>query len=131
MGFAMRGGESMHATPTDMYRASRSFERACRIDPLHAGAFYNLAKCYEAVGRFDNVREAYLQAKELDARPLRMLQAMSELRAAGGRIVQRHAARSTHSSCSPTAARTASSARNGWSITFIRRSKAINCWPTR
>jgi tetratricopeptide (TPR) repeat protein len=65
------GGPSVH-------QAARLYERACRIDPLHAGAFYNLAKCYEAAGRFDEARTAYIQAKELDVCPLRVLSEMNE-----------------------------------------------------
>jgi tetratricopeptide (TPR) repeat protein len=62
----------------DLGRAIRLFERACRIDPLHAGGFYNLAKCYQAAGRFDEARGAYLQAKEQDVCPLRIVQPMNE-----------------------------------------------------
>jgi tetratricopeptide (TPR) repeat protein len=58
--------------------AIRLYERACRIDPLHAGGFYNLAQCYQAAGQRDKARAAYLQAKELDVCPLRVLQPMNE-----------------------------------------------------
>jgi lysophospholipase L1-like esterase len=62
----------------DAHKAARLFERACRIDPLHAGTFYNLGKCYQAAGRLERARDAYLQAKELDVCPLRILQPMNE-----------------------------------------------------
>ena len=62
----------------DLSEAIRLFERACRIDPLHAGGFYNLAKCCQAAGRLDEARRAYLQAKERDVCPLRILQPMNE-----------------------------------------------------
>ncbi len=35
----------------DLYRALELLERACQIDPRHAGGFYNLAQCYEVVGQ--------------------------------------------------------------------------------
>lgn len=53
-------------------------ERACKIDPLHAGGWYTLAECYHASGRWTEARDAYLQAKELDVCPLRILQPMSQ-----------------------------------------------------
>ena len=62
----------------DLHKAIRLFEQACRIDPLHAGGFYNLASCYQAAGQWDQARQAYLQAKELDVCPLRILQEMNQ-----------------------------------------------------
>jgi tetratricopeptide (TPR) repeat protein len=62
----------------DLQQAIRLFEQACRIDPLHAGCFYNLASCYQAAGQLDQARQAYLQAKDLDVCPLRILQEMNE-----------------------------------------------------
>lgn len=62
----------------DLRKAAELFEQACRVDPLHAGSFYNLAKCYEAAGEFDKARDAYVQAKEVDACPLRILQPMND-----------------------------------------------------
>jgi tetratricopeptide (TPR) repeat protein len=68
---ARRGNHELHT-------AIRLFERACRIDPLHAGGFYNLASCHLAAGQLDQARQAYLQAKELDVCPLRILQEMNQ-----------------------------------------------------
>ncbi|MEX0677951.1 MAG: tetratricopeptide repeat protein, partial [Pirellulales bacterium] len=62
----------------DLQKAIRLFERACRIDPLHAGCFYNLASCYQAAGQLDQSRDAYIKAKDLDVCPLRILQEMNE-----------------------------------------------------
>lgn len=62
----------------DLPQAIRLFRQACQLDPRHAGAFYNLAKCYETAGDFAQARTAYLQAKELDVCPLRILQPMNE-----------------------------------------------------
>ncbi len=54
-------------------------ERACKIDPLHAGGWYTLAECYRAVGRWTEAGKAYLQAKELDVCPLRILRPMTQV----------------------------------------------------
>jgi lysophospholipase L1-like esterase len=62
----------------DLVRAIELFERATRLDPLHAGGFYNLAKAYQAAGRIDEAREAYRKAKDLDVCPLRILQPMND-----------------------------------------------------
>ena len=62
----------------DLQKAIRLFERAGRIDPLHAGGFYNLASCHQAAGQLDQAHQAYLQAKELDVCPLRILQEMNQ-----------------------------------------------------
>lgn len=53
-------------------------ERACKIDPLHAGGWYTLAECYRTAGLWTEARDAYLQAKELDVCPLRILQPMNK-----------------------------------------------------
>ncbi|HVW37465.1 MAG TPA: hypothetical protein VHB99_09170 [Pirellulales bacterium] len=58
--------------------AIAKLEEACRIDPLHAGGWYTLAECYRSVGRMAEARDAYLQAKELDVCPLRILQPMNQ-----------------------------------------------------
>ena len=71
-------GQCVHGSDHNLHQAARLFKQACQIDPLHAGCFYNLAKCYEGIGRFDEARDAYLQAKELDVCPLRILQPMNE-----------------------------------------------------
>lgn len=52
-------------------------ERACQIDPVHAGAWYTLAECYRAAGRWREARAAFTEAKELDVCPLRILQPMT------------------------------------------------------
>jgi lysophospholipase L1-like esterase len=63
----------------DLAKATARFEEACRIDPLHAAAFYNLGKCYEAAGNWPAARAAYIAAKELDVCPLRILEPMHEI----------------------------------------------------
>ncbi|HVA49446.1 MAG TPA: hypothetical protein VNH11_23975 [Pirellulales bacterium] len=61
-----------------LQKAIPPLERACRIDPLHAGGWYTLAECYRGVGRMAEAREAYLRAKELDVCPLRIPQPMNQ-----------------------------------------------------
>jgi tetratricopeptide (TPR) repeat protein len=68
----------LHGSVTDRYRATELFEQACEIDPQYAGSFYNLGKCYEAVGDYEKAREAFLQAKDVDVCPLRILEPMHE-----------------------------------------------------
>ncbi len=59
-------------------QAAALLEQACGIDPLHAGTFYMLAGCYDASGKLEQAREAYMKAKELDVCPLRILQPMND-----------------------------------------------------
>jgi lysophospholipase L1-like esterase len=68
----------LHGSATDRYRAIDLFEQACQIDPQYAGCFYNLGKCYEAIGDYDRARDAFLQAKDTDVCPLRILEPMHE-----------------------------------------------------
>ena len=62
----------------DLLKAIRLLEEARRIDPLHAGGVYQLAHCYDATGQTEEAREAYREARELDACPLRILQVMND-----------------------------------------------------
>ncbi len=71
--------ERLRGENRDVQRSIELFEQACRIDPLHAGGWYNLAKCYEAVGRWDDALDAYLRAKDADVCPLRILEPMHEV----------------------------------------------------
>lgn len=59
-------------------RAVELLRRAMVIDDRHAGLHYLLATCYDSLGRIDQAREAYVQAKELDVCPLRILEPMSD-----------------------------------------------------
>jgi lysophospholipase L1-like esterase len=63
----------------DAGEAVALLEQACQIDPDHAGGWYNLAKCYEIVGRWNDARRAYLRAKDADVCPLRILEPMHEV----------------------------------------------------
>ena len=62
----------------NLHKAIPLLEKACRIDPLHAGGQFTLAECYRSVGRSAEARDAYLRAKELDVCPLRIVQPMNE-----------------------------------------------------
>ena len=55
------------------------WEQACKLDPLHAGAHFELARCYDRAGRTDDAKRAYVSAKELDVCPLRMLEPMQDV----------------------------------------------------
>ncbi len=68
----------LHAEKRDLHKAAQLFDQACQLDPLYAGGFYNLAKCYDAAGEFEPARAAYLRAKDLDVCPLRILQPMND-----------------------------------------------------
>ncbi|MGD9722891.1 MAG: GDSL-type esterase/lipase family protein [Pirellulales bacterium] len=70
--------EHLHGERRNLRGAAQLFEEACRLDPLHAGGWYNLAKCREEAGEFEMARNAYLQAKDVDVCPLRILQPMSD-----------------------------------------------------
>ncbi|MCH8149945.1 MAG: SGNH/GDSL hydrolase family protein, partial [Planctomycetes bacterium] len=45
---------------SDMQKAAALLRRAVEIDPLHAGAHYQLGKCYDALGQDVQAGEAYL-----------------------------------------------------------------------
>lgn len=63
---------------TDNFRALQLLREASAIDDQHADLHFMLGKCFDAVGRTEPAREAYLRAKELDVCPLRMLEEMHE-----------------------------------------------------
>jgi lysophospholipase L1-like esterase len=54
------------------------FRRAIELDDQHAGIHFALAKCYDDAGMMEKAYTAYLQAKELDICPLRILEPMNE-----------------------------------------------------
>lgn len=62
----------------EIAEATSLWEQVCELDPLHAGAHYELARCYDRAGRTADAKRAYVAAKELDVCPLRMLEAMQE-----------------------------------------------------
>ncbi len=60
-------------------RAAQLLREALAIDDQHAGLHYDLAKCYDALGQFADARAEYIQAKELDVCPLRILEPMNDI----------------------------------------------------
>jgi tetratricopeptide (TPR) repeat protein len=60
-------------------QAVELLREALAIDDQHAGLHYDLAKCYDALGQFQEARAAYIQAKELDICPLRILESMNDI----------------------------------------------------
>ena len=63
----------------DLPLAVKLLREANQIDPRHAGNWYQLGKCLEAQGRRDEARAAFLEAREQDICPLRMVNAQEEL----------------------------------------------------
>ncbi|MBM4001442.1 MAG: SGNH/GDSL hydrolase family protein [Planctomycetes bacterium] len=56
--------------------AAAALREALRIDARHAGAHYYLARCLETLGRVDEARAHYIQAKDEDLCPLRIREPM-------------------------------------------------------
>lgn len=61
----------------DVPQALALLEQALEIDGQYASLVYDLAKCYDSLGLVEQAREAYIQAKELDICPLRIVEAMN------------------------------------------------------
>src|SRR5262249_47433069 len=61
-----------------LHQAISRLEQACEFDDQFAGTWYTLGECYRAVGRMDEARHAFLEAKELDICPLRALKPMND-----------------------------------------------------
>ena len=53
-------------------------KQAIAVDDQHAGIHYTLAHCYKDLGRLDEAREEFVQAKDLDICPLRILEPMNQ-----------------------------------------------------
>jgi lysophospholipase L1-like esterase len=62
----------------DAYSKIQLLERADEIDSRHAGLLYLIGKCYEHIGRLDEAKKWFLNAKEEDVCPLRILEPMNE-----------------------------------------------------
>jgi hypothetical protein len=60
-------------------QAADILREALAIDDQHAGMHYDLAQCHDGMGLFAEARAEFLQAKELDVCPLRILQSMNEI----------------------------------------------------
>lgn len=59
--------------------AARLLREALIIDDQHAGLRYDLAKVLDSLSQFGAARAEYVQAKELDVCPLRILEPMNDL----------------------------------------------------
>lgn len=70
--------EAAKRQATNLYQAALMLEEARKIDDQHAGLHYLLAKCYDASGMTDQAHRAFLEAKELDVCPLRILEPMNQ-----------------------------------------------------
>jgi lysophospholipase L1-like esterase len=64
---------------TQPWRAARLLREALAIDDQHAGLHYDLAKCLDVLGKFSDAQSEYVQAKEWDVCPLRILESMREI----------------------------------------------------
>jgi len=58
--------------------AIRLLRKAIALDDQHAGLHYELAKCYQQAGRLEDARRSFIDAKETDVCPLRILEPMSQ-----------------------------------------------------
>jgi pentatricopeptide repeat protein len=62
----------------DTYGRIRLLEQAAEIDPRHAEILFQLGSCYARLGRLDEAKKWFVQAKEEDICPLRILEPMRE-----------------------------------------------------
>jgi lysophospholipase L1-like esterase len=62
----------------NMPAAVERLRQAIAIDDQHAGIYYALASCFRQLGRDDAARQAYIEAKEHDVCPLRILEPMCQ-----------------------------------------------------
>ena len=60
----------------DVYQKVQLLERAAAVDGRHAGLLYQIGKCYELMGRYEEARPWFVRAKEEDVCPLRALDSM-------------------------------------------------------
>ena len=65
--------KAREAQRSNLSRAVECFEQALAIDDQYAIAWYELGKCYETMRNWDRARNAFMQAREQDICPLRMI----------------------------------------------------------
>jgi lysophospholipase L1-like esterase len=63
----------------DIRRSLALLQQARHIDDQYAGLHYQLGQCYDVLGDTQRARYHFLQAKELDICPLRMLEPMHRI----------------------------------------------------
>lgn len=61
----------------DTYAKIELLEQAAAIDNQHAELLYLLGKCYSRIGRFDQAKKWFVEAKDQDICPLRILEPMN------------------------------------------------------
>lgn len=70
--------EARQSYGKNLPRAIERLQEAIAIDDQHAGIHYALAKCYQQLDRMEEARRSFLDAKETDVCPLRILEPMSQ-----------------------------------------------------
>lgn len=62
----------LQRVPPDISAAAERYESACEIDKWHAGSWFELGRCREALHEFERAANAYRNARDADVCPLRM-----------------------------------------------------------
>lgn len=69
--------EAQKVRGKNIHQTMELLKQAVQIDDQHAGLHFGLAQCYEDMGRLGEAKQEYLEAKELDICPLRILEPMN------------------------------------------------------
>lgn len=77
--FSQLWTESRHYVAKDAGQQISLLKRALQIDQGHAGALYQLAKCYELQDDHDLALQAFIAAKDADVCPLRIIEPMQDV----------------------------------------------------
>lgn len=64
---------------SDLAKAAELLRRAMAIDPLYAQVHFELGNCLLEQGQTSQAKEEFIQAKDLDVCPLRMLEPMKKI----------------------------------------------------
>jgi len=62
----------------DYQQALLRFHQAIKMAPEHAETQFDLARCYEGLGRWDEARQAYEKACDADASPIRRVEGINQ-----------------------------------------------------
>lgn len=71
--------EARQSYGKNLPKAIERLREAIAIDDRHAGIHYALAKCYQQLDRTEEARRSFIDAKETDVCPLRILEPMSQM----------------------------------------------------
>ena len=63
---------------TDLNKAVENLERARKLDPRHAAVLFELARAYESAGRLEEAHATFIQARDEDVCPLRMVSELEQ-----------------------------------------------------